>query len=189
MRALYLAFFILGLLLAVGVMLFGIERRAGRDHQVTAGGFRSSIPLLSAFCVGFGVSGYLLSASAGVAGSLAGALAIGAAAGLSSRWLVAKSAAMVPEHDVEDERYVLQGHVARVVSAIGAGAGGAGEGEADGQGSGEGEIAFEVGAVRRTLRARSVGGVPLDVGTEVVIERIELGVAFVEPWIQVEQRL
>jgi membrane protein implicated in regulation of membrane protease activity len=82
---------------------------------------------------------------------------------------------MPVEHDVDDERYVLQGHVAQVVSSIEAGS--------------EGVISFEYGDERRTLRARSLDDVSVAEGTEVVIERIEGDLAFVEPWLQVEQRL
>ena len=82
---------------------------------------------------------------------------------------------MTVEHDIDDERYVLQGHVARVVSSINSGS--------------EGRITFDVGAEHRTLRARSLDDAAVDEGTEVIIERIEGDLAFVEPWIQVEQRL
>jgi len=39
------------------------------------------------------------------------------------------------------------------------------------------------------LRARGIDQGSLDVETEVVIERIEEDVAFVEPWTEVEKRL
>jgi membrane protein implicated in regulation of membrane protease activity len=107
--------------------------------------------------------------------ALVTALLIGTAAGLLTRWVVAKSASMTVEHDVDDERYVLQGHVARVVSTINAGS--------------EGRISFDIGAEQRTLRARSLDDTLVDAGTEVIIERIEGDLAYVEPWLQVEQRL
>ena len=123
----------------------------------------------------FGVAGYsLLKFMAGGSATI-GALVIGLVAALLMRWLVAKSAAMPVEHDVDDERYVLQGHVARVVSSIVAGQ--------------EGQISFDLGSEQRTLRARSLDDASVDAGTEVVIERIEGDLAYVEPWIQVEQRL
>jgi membrane protein implicated in regulation of membrane protease activity len=108
-------------------------------------------------------------------GAFIAASAIGLAATLLTRWLVAKSEAMPVEHDVDDERYVLQGHVAEVVSSI--------------TPASEGLISFEYGNERRTLRARSLDDASVNVGTEVVIERIEGDVAYVEPWLQVEQRL
>lgn len=175
MTALYIACFIAGLLIAVAIMLFGIERRTragGLDAGVTS---RRWIPLAAAFAVGFGVAGYSLSRTLTPLGALVASLAIGIGAAGLVRWLIAKSEAMPVEHDVDDERYVLQGHVARVVSSI-----------ASGQ---EGRISFDYGEEHRTLRARSLDDVAVAEGTEVVIERIEGDLAYVEPWVQVEQRL
>jgi len=175
MIALYIACFIAGLLIAVAIMLFGIERRTragGVDAGVTS---RRWIPLAAAFAVGFGVAGYSLSRTLTPLGALVASLAIGIGAAGLVRWLIAKSEAMPVEHDVDDERYVLQGHVARVVSSI-----------ASGQ---EGRISFDYGEEHRTLRARSLDDVAVAEGTEVVIERIEGDLAYVEPWVQVEQRL
>jgi membrane protein implicated in regulation of membrane protease activity len=175
MIALYIACFIAGLLIAVAIMLFGIERRTragGVDAGVTS---RRWIPLAAAFAVGFGVAGYSLSRTLTPLGALVASLAIGIGAAGLARWLIAKSEAMPVEHDVDDERYVLQGHVARVVSSI-----------ASGQ---EGRISFDYGEEHRTLRARSLDDVAVAEGTEVVIERIEGDLAYVEPWVQVEQRL
>jgi hypothetical protein len=53
----------------------------------------------------------------------------------------------------------------------------------------EGRISFETAGERRVLRARSLDEGAVGEGTEVVIERIEGDLAFVEPWVQVEQRL
>jgi membrane protein implicated in regulation of membrane protease activity len=174
MTAVYLGAFILGLLIAVAIMLFGIERRSA-TAAAPKGAIRPSLPLLAAFAVGFGVGGYSLSRVMSGGSALVTALLIGAAAGLLTRWLVAKSASMTVEHDVDDERYVLQGHVARVVSTINAGS--------------EGRISFDIGSEQRTLRARSLDDTFVDAGTEVIIERIEGDLAYVEPWLQVEQRL
>ena len=175
MIALYIASFIAGLLVGVAVMLFGIERRPRAGGVDTGVSLQRWIPLAAAFAVGFGVAGYSFSRALSAAGALVASLAIGAATAVLVRWLVAKSASMPVEHDVDDERYVLQGHVARVVSSI-----------ASGQ---EGRISFDYGSERRTLRARSLDDVAVDEGTEVVIERIEGDLAYVEPWLQVEQRL
>jgi membrane protein implicated in regulation of membrane protease activity len=167
---------IVGLLLGVAIMLFGIERSHSTSQaSPSESSMRSILPLLAAFAVTFGVAGYSLGKFAGSGTTLLGAVVIGLAAAVLTRWLVAKSAAMPVEHDVDDERYVLQGHVARVVDSIVAGR--------------EGRITFDVGDDRRTLRARSVDDTPVDVGTEVVIERVEGDLAYVEPWLQVEQRL
>ena len=175
MTAVYIACFIAGLLIGVAIMLFGIERKPSIDASSSGDGLRSWLPLFASFAVAFGVAGYSLSRVVSAGASLAWALVVGAAAAFLMRWIVAKSAAMPVEHDVDDPRYVLQGHVAQVTSSIKAGA--------------EGRISFDYGNERRTLRARSLDDVAVDEGTEVVIERIEGDLAYVEPWLQVEQRL
>jgi membrane protein implicated in regulation of membrane protease activity len=175
MIALYIASFIAGLLIAVAIMLFGIERRPRSGTLDSGGSTRGWIPLVAAFAVGFGVAGYSFSRTLSPAGALVASFLVGLATAGLVRWLVAKSASMPVEHDVDDERYVLQGHVARVVSSIEAGR--------------EGRISFDFGNESRTLRARSLDDVAVDEGTEVVIERIEGDLAYVEPWLQVEQRL
>jgi|tagenome__1003787_1003787.scaffolds.fasta_scaffold20986740_4 membrane protein implicated in regulation of membrane protease activity len=175
MIVLYIASFIVGLLIGVAVMLFGIERRPRADAAGAGVSLRGWIPLAAAFAMGFGVAGYSISRALSSAGALVASLAAGVVAAGLVRWLVAKSASMPVEHDVDDERYVLQGHVARVVSSIAAGH--------------EGRISFDYGSEQRTLRARSLDDVAVAEGTEVVIERIEGDLAYVEPWLQVEQRL
>jgi hypothetical protein len=70
---------------------------------------------------------------------------------------------------------VLQGHIATVTAPIGVGI--------------EGEIEYVVEGARHTARARGLDGSTAEQGIEVVIERIEDGVAYVEPWVEVEKRL
>ena len=175
MIAVYLGAFIVGLLIAVSIMLFGIERRSATAAPSSQSTIRSSLPLVSAFAVGFGVGGYSLARVMSVGGAMVSALLIGVAVGLITRWLVAKSASMTVEHDIDDERYVLQGHIARVTKAI--------------QADVEGEVEYEMGNRRHVLRARSFDAAILCAGTDVVIERIEGEVAYVEAWIEVEKRL
>jgi membrane protein implicated in regulation of membrane protease activity len=175
MTAVYLGAFILGLLITVAIMLFGIERRPTSAMAASESAMRMSLPVVAAFAVGFGAGGYSLSRPLAPGSALLAAIANGLAAGVLTRWLVAKSAAMPVEHDIDDERYVLQGHVAKVVSSISAGS--------------EGRISFEVGSEQRTLRARSLDDASVGEGTEVIIERIEGDLAYVEPWLEVEQRL
>jgi membrane protein implicated in regulation of membrane protease activity len=125
----------------------------------------------------FGISGYLLTRqgtmSAG-AGS-ATALLLGIAwAGVVTRVAIA-TARVQPEHDPEDPRFVLQGHVALVTAAIPAG--------------GEGAIVIQEGSQSRSLRARTIDDSEVASGQEVCIERVDDGVAYVEPWALVEARL
>ena len=175
MTVVYIGAFITGLLIAVGIMLFGIERKPTSGSDSTTNTVRHWLPLFAAFAAAFGIAGYSLSKVLPGSGALVAGVAVGLLVALLTAWVVAKSASMPVEHDVDDERYVLQGHVARVVTCIQAGR--------------EGEISFDYGDERRTLRARSLDDASVDVGTEVVIERIEGDLAFVEPWLQVEQRL
>lgn len=173
MNLVFLLAFIAGVLVGVRVMLFGVERRSHRAAS-SRGDVRSAQPLIAGFAIGFGVAGYLMSRFVSPAGAVIAAIVVGVVAMGLFRWVVVKSASAA-EADVEDERYVLQGHVARVVSAIAAGS--------------EGQISFEDAGEHRVLRARTLDDGAVDEGAEVVIERIEGDLAFVEPWVQVEQRL
>jgi len=164
-----------GLLLGVRLMFFGAERR--RLHARADLPLRRSEPAIVGFLVMFGISGYLLtrhgamSAGAGTATSLLLGIAW---AGVVTRVAIA-TARVQPEHDPEDPRYVLQGHVALVTSAIPAG--------------GEGAIALEGGGTSRSLRARTIDDSGVPAGQEVCIERVDDEVAYVEPWAAVEARL
>jgi membrane protein implicated in regulation of membrane protease activity len=173
MSIVYLLAFIAGVLIGVRVMLFGIERGSSTAPSPTAN-IRSAEPLIAGFAIGFGVAGYLMSRFVSPAGAVIAAIMVGAAAMALFRWLVVTSASAA-EHEVEDERFLLQGHVAQVISSIASGS--------------EGRISFEVGGEHRVLRARSLDDGAVSEGSEVVIERIEGDLAFVEPWVQVEQRL
>jgi len=176
MTGVYLAVFIGGLMLAVRIMIRGVER-PGTNHPTGERSFRLSPPVLSAFGIVFGATGYLLrnAASLGEPARIGIALTLGLLASFAAARLVTKWWAVTPEHDVDDERYVLQGHIARVTKRN--------RPEVDG------EVAFEVEGERHVIKARGIDETPLEVETEVVIERIEADVAFVEPWAEVEKRL
>jgi hypothetical protein len=179
LTALFVAALIAGLLLAVRAMLLGVERRRiplGAAPPPTPS-VRFSTPVLSAFATTFGAAGYLLTRP-GRLGTPSGtivALIFGTVAGMFAVRLVRRAAAFVPEHDPDDPRYVLQGHVATVTAPIGR--------------NGDGEITYVVEGTRHTVRARGLDGSTADRGVEVVIERIEDSVAYVEPWVDVEKRL
>ena len=175
MSAVYLVGFGLGLLLGVRIMFFGAERRRGPVSDAMP--LRRSEPAAAAFLVMFGVAGYLLTRPGRlppVPGLLA-ALALGVIWALVVTRLAIATARVQPEHDPDDPRYVLQGHVATVTQAIPA--------------DGEGAIVYGELADRRSLRARSIDSDGIDEGVEVCIERVEDGVAFVERWALVEARL
>ena len=170
---LFLLTFIAGLLLAVRIMFFGAERRERRGDMP----LRRSEPAAVAFLVMFGIAGYLLTRH----GLLAPAAGAGVAALMGVVWaalvvqVAVAMARVTPEHDPEDPRYLLQGHVAVVSAPIGQ--------------DGEGTITLVDAGVPRSYRARTIDGGSIDRDLEVCIERVEDGVAFVERWDLVEARL
>lgn len=174
MSYLFLAALIAGLLLGVRLMFFGAERRLSTRGDLP---LRRSEPAIVAFLVMFGISGYLLTrhGTMRTAAGTAAAVLLGVAwAGVVTRVAIA-TARVQPEHDPDDPRYVLQGHVALVTAAIPAG--------------GEGTISLHEGDASRSLRARMIDHGSVDAGQEVCIERVDDGVAYVEPWAAVEARL
>lgn len=188
MSVLFVACFLAGLVLAVHAMLHGVERPTApapvAPHEETTAHDPAREPRAvgNAQTVGvalaaFGLAGAALERWAGLAGGTLAAAAVGAglAAGAGSAWLLAGWAVPSARADVEDERYLLQGHPATVTRAIGRDA--------------TGEIAYEADGRRWTVPARSWDGAPLDGGLEVAIERVEGGVAYVEAWAVVETRL
>jgi hypothetical protein len=76
---------------------------------------------------------------------------------------------------VQDDPEVLTGHIARVTAAISAAAAGA--------------VAYTLEGMRHDVAAMSLDGSPIQAGVDVVIERIENGLAFVERWEVVEGRI
>jgi membrane protein implicated in regulation of membrane protease activity len=133
--------------------------------------------VVSAFGVVFGAVGYTLYGPIGVtvATAIGVAAVLGAGFAVITAHFVRKWWVVTPEHENEDERYTLQGHVARVTKPIRADV--------------DGEVAYELGDTRHVLKARSFDDAPLAVGTDVVIERIEDEIAYVEAWMEVEKRL
>lgn len=175
MPVVYLISFFAGLLLAVRIMLFGAERR--RSRSTDAMPLRRSEPAIAAFLVMFGVAGYLLTRP----GRLSPAVGAGAALVLGALWavlitrLAVATARVQPQQDPDDPRYLLQGHVAIVATAIPVG--------------NAGTIVYGDDGERRTLPARSIDGQAIAVGRDVCIERVEDGIAYVELWALVEARL
>ena len=176
MTVLYLAAFIGGLLLGARIMIAGVEwpREASPNGERS---FRLSPPVLVAFAVVFGAVGYVLTQRQTAAPTTRAGIAavLGLAAAILTARLVRRWWTVVPEHDVDDDRYVLQGQLARVTKPI--------------RGDVEGEVTFQFGNERRTARARDLDGGSIVADTEVVIERIEDDVAYVEAWQEVEKRL
>ena len=180
----FLGLFLAGLVLGVGAMLFGVERKRAPANGGTGAptiGARLTIPNTAAFAAAAGAAGYLLhrystlgSVAVFLFAAAAGVLGVVGASLLVARWALPAVAA-----EVVDERYVLQGHPAQVTRIIG---GAAGTPTAY-------EISYEEGGDTHLLRAYSLEGTTLTPGSEVVIDRVENGSAYVESWSVVERRL
>jgi membrane protein implicated in regulation of membrane protease activity len=181
MSAVFIVSLLAGLLLGVYAMFNGLERRrpGASDliaptppDQVSA---RLNLPAIAGFLTVFGAVGYPLSRELGDLLRLliaAGAGALGAATALLvvARWAVPSA-----REEQVDARYLLQGHLAKVTVPI--------------QRDAPGEITYEIEGSRFTAQALTLDGSSLTSGSEVVIERIEDGIAHVEAWKEVEQRL
>ena len=172
---LFLACFSAGLLLGVRLMFFGAERR--RRPTVDTLPLRRWEPAAVAFLFMFGVVGYLLTQRSGY--SVMSGVVVASVAGVVFAavvtWLAVQTARLQPEHEPDDPRFVLQGRVAVVTVPIPEG--------------GEGVIRYEENGSAPTVVARNIDGSAIGAGEEVCIERVEDGVAHVELWRLVEQRL
>jgi hypothetical protein len=173
LRVVFLASFIGGLLVAVFAMLHGVEH-ARRNRSKAPSAF-FNLPAIAAFAVGFGAAGYPLATRSRLPvwailliAIASGALAISGMITLLAQWAL-RADSRSPEHDE------IQGHLAVVSQEIAAG--------------NAGEIAYELLGRQLRIPARGLSERPMSVGAEVVIDRIENGVAFVEEWSVVEQRL
>ena len=173
----FLVAFTAGLVLAVFSMLHGVERARIRRNRTRAPSPYFNLPAVAAFAAGFGATGYLLASRTVLPmwGVIlialgGGALAVTGIISLLAGWAL-RGAAGSNAHDGED----IQGRPAIVTQEISLGA--------------AGEISYEEEGVSLRITARSLDTRTLPAGTEVVIDRIEDGVAFVEDWASVEQRL
>lgn len=154
-------------------MSTGVEReKPGGATRVAL-----ALPTAGAFLTVFGLVGYLMMRYTALGAALGSVVSIvaglGAAAGavaLVTRWAIPSAAS-----DPMDPRYLLQGTPARVTRAITA--------------DRDGEVSYETDGARYATVARSFDGSSHDVGEEVVIDRVEDGIAYVEAWALVEQRL
>lgn len=174
---LFLASLAAGLLIGVHAMLFGVERASARLRSPTDISARISLPTIGGFLALFGLIGWILSRATSLSPwlRLAVALVSGGFGVAFVLLLIARWAVPAARREVLDERYLLQGHLARVTDSISADDAGA--------------IVYDVDGTPHSVPARSLDAVSLPAGSEVVIERVEDGVAWVEGWERVEQRL
>jgi hypothetical protein len=169
----FIGSFIVGLLLAVFAMLNGVER----TPRATGRRFSLNLPAIAGFAAVFGLAGFLFVRFSALSPAIDLLLAavIGAAGAIGALILVAGWAIPGARAEVVDERYELQGCIAHVVEVHPGGI--------------TGVITYDNAGVHHTATAHGLDGAPLTVGSDVAIERVENGIAYVEPWTQVEARL
>lgn len=173
MRALFLTIFLIGLVLEVVSMLAGIDRDQRRRRWVPY----LNLPIAGIAATFFGLVGYPLVkySHLGDAAILAIALAAASVGAVGMMILIAGWAVPSAAREVDDVRFQLQGHVGRVTRAIT---------EHD-----PGEMTYQQDGERHAVCARSVDGSPIPEQAEVVIERVEDGIAYVELWSTIERQL
>jgi uncharacterized membrane protein YphA (DoxX/SURF4 family) len=177
LRILFLAAFIGGLVLAVFAMLHGVEHARRRRNRSRVPSPFFNLQAVAAFAIGFGAVGYPLASRTTLPAwaiiliaTGGGALAITGMITLLARWALRGLSGPLPPEDHE-----IQGHLAVVTRDI--------------TPVREGEISYEHLGRRELVPARSLGATFIPFGSDVVIDRIEDGIAFVEEWAVVEQRL
>jgi len=166
-----------GLLIAVYAMLNGSALNKHTPSQIKAPPAAFNTPVAGIAALAFGVVGYAFSRYGHfgpVVNLIAAVVACGASwtgmTVLMAQW--AYKGSLVDPHEELEE---LQGTVASVIRPI--------------TDTELGEIEYFSHGQRLHARARSIDGAPVELGTEVVIEKITGGVADVELWSVVEQRI
>ena len=171
----FLIAFIAGLVLAVIAMLHGVEHTRPNRSRAPSPFF--NLPTLAAFAIGFGAVGYPIASRTQLPAWAILLIAIGSGAAaisgmitLLARWALrgASAGVLADEHEIQGQLAVVTRDIATTVL---------------------GEIAYDLAGRQVKIRAKTLNDKPLSVGAEVVIDRIENGVAFVEEWAVVEQRI
>ncbi len=186
----YLICFVVGVALSLLSFAFGalhlhapvkwhLARAGAHGHASGARGGKSSArgtgfswfapPAIFAFLAWFGGTGFLLTQY--WPHLLIGVLTVAMLAGFAGEallwWFLVKL--LLPHETVLHESdYELVGTIAKVNSSIREG--------------GTGEIIFSQAGVRRCAGARGEDGKALEKGREVVIARVDRGIAYVAPW-------
>lgn len=169
----FLAAFVGGLGLAVYSMLHGVEHSKGTIERRPSPFFNT--PAAAALAIVFGAVGYLLvtRSTLGIGSTLLIAIASASAATTGAIILLSRWALPYSGNRDDDEK--IQGLLARVTREISP--------------SNLGEIVFQSDGVNHTLAAESIQELEIPRDAEVVIDTIRDGVARVELWSTVEQRL
>jgi len=175
--AVLLGGFLFGLVFTVGVLLLGVAD-IGADHGVDHGasigdhGFFHglfNVSSILAFITWFGGVGYLARNAAGLWAPLAVLLGLGGGllGALAVAWFI-RTVLRDSGESMDPRSWDQVGMIARVTSSIRA--------------EGVGEIVYEQHGVRQVASARSATAAAIPRSTEVVILRVERGVAIVEPF-------
>jgi len=176
-RVIFLAAFMGGLVLAVFSMLHGVERARRKKNRNRKPSAFFNLPAVAAFAAGFGATGYLVATrtvlppwAVFLLALAGGGLGTAGMITLLARWAL-RGLTGPTTAEAED----IQGQPAVVTREISLGS--------------PGEIAYEQQGAEVRVPARGLDTRTLPAGTEVVIDRLESGVALVEEWAVVEQRL
>ena len=172
-KVLFLATFAAGLGLAVYAMLHGVERSRVREGRKISATFNA--PTASAIAIIAGAIGYLLVTQTGLGILSVIGIAMGAAAVVAAGMITLMARWALPYSGAAAEEDSMQGQVALVISPIFP--------------TSPGTIVFTTNGLQQTLAAESVQGSAIPRDTEVVIDTVKDGIAKVELWSVVEQRL
>jgi hypothetical protein len=173
LRFTFVSLFLAGLVLGVVSMLVGIQK----DSPPRTPRAMFNLATIGSFVTVAGAVGYPLARYTRLGGLAISSIAL--AAGLAG-WglavaMIAGWAVPSAKRETEDERYALQGFVGKVTQAIGHGT--------------IGEITYLLEGAWHRKQARSLDGKPIENGTEIAIERVEDGIAWVERWSTIERHL
>jgi hypothetical protein len=166
-----------GLLFAVYAMLHGTVREGSEPGEIRFPMAGLNTPVVGAALIAFGAVGYLTTKYShfDTIGVFITSVVAAAAGWVGMTMLMAKWALRGSLNDPHEEIEELQGTVATVTRPISP--------------SELGEISYSFRGSPTRIPARSIGGDGVPAGTEVVIDRIDNGVADVELWSIVERRL
>lgn len=170
----FIAAFGAGLVGLVIAMLRGVERPSPMASEDQMPRVRITLPTTSAFAVGAGAGGYFMARGASSPLlQLLVALSAGTLALLLLVFLISRSAAKGADPHLAAEMF--QGHPALAVAEM--------------SGTVRGAVSYESRNGLVSLPSLSITGNHIPAGTEVVIDRIENEVAYVEDWLSVERRI
>ncbi len=173
----YASLFGIGLVVAVYAMLNGSIRPAHDPSLIKRPPAAFNLPVFGAALTAFGAAGYLAIkySQFGTIGSF-GFAAVAAIAGwVGMTLLMANWAFKGPLNDPHEDLEELQGTVALVTRDISP--------------EEPGEILYSFRGQELTAEARCISQVPVPAGTEVIIEIVKDGLAEVELWSVVEERI